>query len=212
MRRFHGVAKYLDHYLGWHRMIKTFGDHLNPTLVGSRGPFPGPSPRGTRREIFASPGSIKAKVTPLLIGGPVGPQRSTFSLHAEGPIDFATRRERTFLRTSFRLFLLLGIKRLSFDGLNTRKSAGFPHGMMLPCGSIPMPPITEDHSLAPRSHTRTGSAHLAIRFPRKNTPWTCTGLPRSTSRTCERGVASLSTGGTSCQRGSTTKESTVPPC
>ena len=26
MRRFHGVAtKYLDHYLGWRRMIETFG-------------------------------------------------------------------------------------------------------------------------------------------------------------------------------------------
>ena len=33
MRRFHGVAtKYLDHYLGWRRMIETFGEHLNSTL------------------------------------------------------------------------------------------------------------------------------------------------------------------------------------
>ena len=33
MRRFHGVAtKYLDHYLGWRRMIETFGDHLNSAL------------------------------------------------------------------------------------------------------------------------------------------------------------------------------------
>ena len=33
MRRFHGVAtKYLDHYLGWRRMIETFGEHLNSAL------------------------------------------------------------------------------------------------------------------------------------------------------------------------------------
>ena len=33
IRRFHGVAtKYLDHYLGWHRMIETFGEHLNSAL------------------------------------------------------------------------------------------------------------------------------------------------------------------------------------
>ena len=33
MRRFHGVAtKYLDHYLGWRRMIEIFGEHLNSTL------------------------------------------------------------------------------------------------------------------------------------------------------------------------------------
>ena len=33
MRRFHGVAtKDLDHYLGWRRMIKTFGEHLNSVL------------------------------------------------------------------------------------------------------------------------------------------------------------------------------------
>ncbi len=33
MRRFHGVAtKYLDHSLGWRRMIETFGEHLNSTL------------------------------------------------------------------------------------------------------------------------------------------------------------------------------------
>jgi hypothetical protein len=33
MRRFHGVAtKYLDHYLGWCRMIEAFGEHLNSTL------------------------------------------------------------------------------------------------------------------------------------------------------------------------------------
>jgi hypothetical protein len=33
MRRFHGVAtKYLDHDLGWRRMIETFGEHLNSTL------------------------------------------------------------------------------------------------------------------------------------------------------------------------------------
>ena len=33
MRRFHGVAtKYLDHYLGWRRMIEIFGKHLNSTL------------------------------------------------------------------------------------------------------------------------------------------------------------------------------------
>ncbi len=33
MRRFHGVAtKYLDHYLGWRRMIETFGEHLNSPL------------------------------------------------------------------------------------------------------------------------------------------------------------------------------------
>ncbi len=33
MRRFHGVStKYLDHYLGWRRMIEAFGEHLNSTL------------------------------------------------------------------------------------------------------------------------------------------------------------------------------------
>ncbi len=33
MRRFHGVAtKYLNHYLGWRRMIETFGEHLNSAL------------------------------------------------------------------------------------------------------------------------------------------------------------------------------------
>ena len=33
MRRFHGVAtKYLDHSLGWRRMIETFGERLNSTL------------------------------------------------------------------------------------------------------------------------------------------------------------------------------------
>ena len=33
MRGFHGVAtKYLDHYLGWRRMIEAFGEHLNSTL------------------------------------------------------------------------------------------------------------------------------------------------------------------------------------
>lgn len=33
MRRFHGVAtKYLDHYLGWRRMIERFGEHLNSSL------------------------------------------------------------------------------------------------------------------------------------------------------------------------------------
>ena len=33
MRRFHVVAtKYLDHYLGWRRMIETFGEHLNSAL------------------------------------------------------------------------------------------------------------------------------------------------------------------------------------
>ena len=32
-RRFHGVAtQYLDHSLVWHRMIETFGEHLNSTL------------------------------------------------------------------------------------------------------------------------------------------------------------------------------------
>ena len=33
MQRFHGVAtKYLNHYLGWRRMIETFGEHLNSAL------------------------------------------------------------------------------------------------------------------------------------------------------------------------------------
>ena len=33
MRWFHGVAtRYLDHYVGWRRMIETFGEHLNSAL------------------------------------------------------------------------------------------------------------------------------------------------------------------------------------
>jgi transposase-like protein len=33
MRRFHGVAtRYLDHYLGWDRMLETFGEHLTSAL------------------------------------------------------------------------------------------------------------------------------------------------------------------------------------
>ena len=33
MRRFQGLAtQYLNHYLGWRRMIETFGEHLNSTL------------------------------------------------------------------------------------------------------------------------------------------------------------------------------------
>ena len=114
------------------------------------------------------------------------------------PIPFVGARIRSQYRVPLR-FPLMGWTAFTRRP-NTRKSAGFPHGMMSPCGSIPMPPITDDRSLSPRSSIRT-SINMTCGMPSQRCFGTCTGLPRSASRICERRGIFLYAGGTYHQRG-----------
>ena len=69
-------------------------------------------------------------------------------------------------------------------------------------GSTPMPPITGGRSLSPRSFTRTGIGLPCGSLSKgERTPWTYTGLPRSTSRIYERRGIFLDASGICCQRG-----------
>ena len=70
--------------------------------------------------------------------------------HRDSPLLVTTRRPIAFagarIRGQYRVPLRFPL--MSWTAFtrrpNTRKSAGFPHGMMSPCGSIPMSPITGD--------------------------------------------------------------------